>query len=189
LHIVRVVAVPEADCWLHPDVEVRRSLIAGRGLFARRPIFAGSIVSRLGGHLVSLRELQDLIAAAERDPAGSYVDAIAVDEDVHLVLPPRRDSGFGNHSCDPNLWWVDTYTLAARRDIGADEEITNDYATSTGDEAFTMICRCGSPLCRHLVTGQDWRILGLQLRYGEHWVPVLAARIRGVVSPVCGADA
>jgi len=43
-----------------------------------------------------------------------------------LVLPPGQLNHFGNHSCDPNLWWVDAYTLAARRPIGAAEAVTND---------------------------------------------------------------
>jgi hypothetical protein len=37
---------------------------------------------------------------------------------------------------DPNLWWGDNYPLVARRDIVADAELTNDYATSTGDEGL-----------------------------------------------------
>jgi len=43
-----------------------------------------------------------------------------------LVLPPGQLNHFGNHSCDPNLWWVDAYTLAARRPIGAARAVTND---------------------------------------------------------------
>jgi hypothetical protein len=37
---------------------------------------------------------------------------------------------------------------------------------------------CGAPACRHTVTGEDWRLRDLQDRYGDHWVPVLLARIR-----------
>jgi hypothetical protein len=184
-----MVAVPAADCWLHPDVEVHRSPISGRGLFARRPITAGSVVSRVGGRLVSAIELQEIFAAAAADPLRPYINSIAVDEDAHLVLPVSHNSGYGNHSCDPNLWWVDEYTLAARRDIPVGEEVTNDYATSTGLESFTMWCTCGSPLCRRVITGNDWRIPWLQLRYGEHWVPLLCARVRGLARPVCAADA
>ena len=73
------------------------------------------------------------------------------------------------------------YTLAARRDILAGEEVTNDYATSAGVESFTMGCSCGSPLCRHVITGNDWRIPALQLRYGDHWVP-------GAVRPHSGHE-
>ena len=164
---------PEADCWLHPDVEVRGSAIEGRGLFARARIPAGAVVSRLGGRLVSWAELARLIA----DPAVPYVDTITVSETEHLVLPPRRDNGYGNHGCDPNLWWVGAYELAARRDIAAGEELTNDYATSTADPAFTMACACGSALCRSTVTGDDWRRPDLQKRYGPHWIPMLRARI------------
>ncbi|MFI9385867.1 hypothetical protein [Kutzneria sp. NPDC052558] len=39
--------------WLHPDVEVRRSAIEGSGLFATRPIPAGTVVARLDGTLVT----------------------------------------------------------------------------------------------------------------------------------------
>jgi uncharacterized protein len=101
-----MVAPPQPDCWLHPDVEVRRSPISGHGLFAGAPIKAGTVVSRLGGRLVSTAQLRELLAGAARDPARPYVDTITVDADRHLVLPPRRANGYGNHSCNPNLWWV-----------------------------------------------------------------------------------
>jgi hypothetical protein len=164
---------PEPDCWLHPDVEVRESPIEGRGLFARAPVPAGTVVSRLGGRLVSTAELRRLIA----DPGRPYVATVTVANDEHLVLPPRRPNGYGNHGCDPNLWWVGPYELAARRDVAAGEELTNDYATSTGIADFTMACRCGAALCRGVVTGADWRRPELRARYGRHWVPALLARI------------
>ncbi|MEV0720959.1 SET domain-containing protein [Asanoa sp. NPDC050611] len=172
-----MVDVPEPDCWLHPDVEVRPSPIAGRGLFASRPIAAGTAVSRLGGRLVDGAELQALLAAAARDPRHPYVDTITVTDALHLVLPPERPNGRGNHSCDPNLWWTDAYTLTARRDIRAGDELTNDYATSTAVATFTMDCACGSALCRHRITGTDWQRVDLARRYGDHWVPALLDRI------------
>ena len=163
-----------ADCWLHPGIEVRDSPIEGRGLFARQAYPEGVVVSRLGGRLVSWAELRALIA----DPGQSYVDTITVSETEHLVLPPRRPNGYGNHSCDPNLWWTGPYELATRRPIAEGEELTNDYAASTAEPAFRMDCRCGSPLCRTTVTGDDWQRTDLQDRYGEHWIPMLMARIR-----------
>jgi hypothetical protein len=48
--------------------------------------------------------------------------------DVEVGPSPN---GYGNHSCDPNLWWVGPYELAARRNLSAGEELINDYATST----------------------------------------------------------
>jgi len=39
---------PESGDWLHSDVEVRPSEIAGRGLFAATDLPAGTVVARLG---------------------------------------------------------------------------------------------------------------------------------------------
>jgi hypothetical protein len=178
-----VVDPPEPDCWLHPDLEIRRSPIAGLGLFATAPKPAGTVVSRLGGRLVSAAELHDLFTAAATDPDHPYIDTIAVTDTQHLVLPPRSHNGYGNHSCDPNLWWVNAYDLATRRDIAADEEVTNDYATSTGDDEFTMACSCQTAECRGTITGRDWRRPDLHHRYADHWVPVLLTRIHQLTDP------
>lgn len=170
-----MIEVPPAG-WLHPDVDVRPSPISGVGLFTRSGLAVGTVVSRLGGELVSTGTLEELIALAVRGER-PYVDSIAVTDDAHLLLPPGTANGRGNHSCDPNLWWVDAYTLSARRDVDAGEELTNDYATSTASETFTMTCGCGSRLCRRVVSGRDWRRPDLQRRYGRHWVPAVLARI------------
>jgi uridine kinase len=161
---------PSAECWLHPSVFVGASAISGLGLFARSNLSTGTVISRLGGHLVSTVELRDLLARAS-SPASdmSYVDTITVGPDRHLVLPPGTPNGKGNHSCDPNLWWSGPYTLVARRDIAAGEELTNDYATSTRWTSFAMACACGTALCRGTVTGNDWTLRSLHERYGDHW--------------------
>jgi hypothetical protein len=173
-----MIAPPEPDCWLHPQVEVRSSSISGCGLFATAPITAGTVVSRLGGRLVSGAELEQLLAAAAASPGRPYIDCITVGADLHLVLPPRRPNGYGNHGCDPNLWWAGPYELAARRDITAGEELTNDYGTSTAEQDFVLACSCGSRQCRAVVTGNDWRRPDLRERYGTHWAPALLDRIR-----------
>lgn len=162
---------PAAECWLHDDVTVARSAIAGHGLFATAPIAAGTPVSRLGGRLCSTAELRELIAAS------GYVDSVVVDEDVHLLLAPGNRNRLGNHSCDPNLWWTDEYTLSARRDIAAGEELTSDYSTNIADPQFVLRCHCESYRCRQMVTGDDWRIPQLQRVYAGHWTPMLQRRI------------
>jgi uncharacterized protein len=177
VNVQSVWPMPEPDCWLHPAAEVRSSPIAGAGLFARIPVAAGTAVSRIGGRLVSGPELRRLLHDARHSGPG-YVDTITVADDRHLVLPAGQPGAKGNHSCDPNLWWAAPYTLVARRDIAVGEELTNDYATSTGEEDFRMLCRCGSALCRSVVTGRDWSRPELQQRYGDHWVPGLLDRIR-----------
>jgi hypothetical protein len=164
---------PAPDCWLHQDVEVRASPISGRGLFARTAIPRDTPVSRLGGRLVTEAELREALRTAD-----TYIDTITVSDNLHLLLPPRRPNGYGNHSCDPNLWWNDAYTLATRRDIAPNEELTNDYATSTALPDYRMNCHCGTELCRITITGNDWQRPDLRNRYTDHWIPLLLTRIR-----------
>ncbi|HEU5000094.1 MAG TPA: SET domain-containing protein-lysine N-methyltransferase [Lapillicoccus sp.] len=166
--------VPPASCWLHPSVEVRPSAIAGRGLFATADLPARTIVSRLGGRLVSTAELARVMAGA--DP---YVDTIVVGADRHLLVSPG-ETRFGNHSCDPNLGWVDEYTLATMVDVPAGQELVSDYAMSTADPDYVLRCHCPSYRCRQMVEGSDWRIPQLQARYQGWWVPYVQSLVDAV---------
>ncbi len=168
---------PPLECFVHRSVEVRASAIAGRGLFAVAPISRGSIVARLGGRLVSRAELLTMFAAAANDPARPYIDTLSIDDGIDLVLAPNQPIHFCNHSCDPNVWHRDAFTLTARRAIKIGDELTVDYGTQS-DGDFSMTCRCGSAPCRRIVSGCDWQRRELQARYRDHWVPILLARIR-----------
>ena len=163
--------IAPSSCWLHPSVVIGMSEIEGRGLFAAQAIEVGLPVSRLGGSIVTDAELEVRFAQQASDPTVGYIDTIAVGDGLHLLMPARQANHYGNHSCDPNLWWIDAFRLAARRDIASGEELTNDYGTSTGAPSFRMECRCGSPICRRFITGDDWRNRELRARYGQHWVP------------------
>ena len=168
---------PPADVWVDERVVFRDSTISGRGLFATEDISAGTTVLRLGGRLVDSIELDAMIAATYIDPHLPYVDTITVFEDEHLVMPPGTPAHFGNHSCDPTIWHVDPYELATRRDLRVGDELTLDYATSSGADGFTMACTCGSAICRGRVTSEDWRLPDLRGRYAGHWTPALQQRI------------
>ena len=157
---------PLPECWLHPEVQVGRSEVAGRGLFASADLAAGTVVSRLGGRLVDTAALRRFRATST-----SYVDSVVVDDDLHLVLAPGSDNRFANHACDPNLGWVDAYSLATLVDVPAGAELLHDYAMSVGDPDFVLRCHCQSYRCRQMVEGTDWRIPQLQRRYAGHWTP------------------
>jgi hypothetical protein len=151
---------------------IQVSRIEGRGLMATETIAAGEAVERLGGMLVSDDDLSRMM-----DSATSYVDSVSVYDGVNLVLPTGSPAHFGNHSCDPTLWWVDPFTLVARIEVQAGSEVTVDYGTLTDDPDFAMECNCGAALCRNVITGSDWQRRDMQQRYGDHWVPVLRRRI------------
>jgi hypothetical protein len=167
--------VPPAACWLHGSVEVQPSPVAGRGLFATADLPAGTVVSRLGGRLVSTAELTRTMTSAE-----GYVDSIVVDEDCNLLLAAGSDNRFGNHGCDPNLGWVDEYSLATMVDVPAGRELLSDYAMSTADPDYVLRCHCESYRCRQMVAGDDWRIPQLQVRYRGWWVPYVQSLVDGV---------
>jgi hypothetical protein len=172
------------ECWLHPSVRVADSVIDRQGLFTTGTIQPGEPVSRLGGTLVDNDRLASLFEARAEHPSSPYIDTIAFDDGWHLILPAGTPQHFGNHSCDPNLWWDDALTLVARSRIEFGEELTNDYGTSSLGR-FRMSCRCGSPACREVVTGEDWCRADLQARYARHFVPALLKRIDALN---CGKD-
>jgi hypothetical protein len=163
------VAEPEADCWLHPDVEVRASDIAGRGLFATRDLPARTVVSRLGGRLVDSATLGALGDAGD-------LDSVRVGADRHLVLAPG-DNRFLNHSCDPDVGWVDAFALATMVDVAAGAELVADYAMSITEPDWFLRCHCPSRRCRQMVEGTDWRIAVLQERYAGWWTPYVQSMV------------
>jgi hypothetical protein len=165
--------VAPRDSWLSPAIEVRASPIEGRGLHAVRPIARGEIVYRLGGQVID-----DATLAALTPPYSS----VTLGGGWNLLTDPAHPVRYGNHACDPNCWHDDATTISARRPIAAGEELTLDYATNTGVEAWSLTCRCGAPTCRGTVTGADWRRPELQTAYGDHWSPSLLAKIRSAAS-------
>ena len=91
----------------------------------------------------------------------------------------RNLEGSMNHSCDSSTWMADEATLVARHDIEAGEEATVDYALFTTQSTWMLDtrCRCGSPYCRRIITGDDWRRKEVQERYRNHFSPFINRRI------------
>jgi len=158
--------------WYAPVLEIRPSSIEGSGMFATRSIHEGEVVVIIGGTVMSDAEFRTFTATVPR------FNAIQINEDAHLVDIPTSPGGM-NHSCDANLWMRDEVTVVARREIAAGEEFTQDYALYTTHPDWTMNpCRCGSPLCRHIVTGSDWQRKDVQKRYKDHFSPFINERIK-----------
>jgi SET domain-containing protein len=142
--------------------EVRASPIDGRGLFAARPIPAGDVIAIRGGHIVP----KDVALRIDAT-LGGYSHPITDD----FFLAPLDASevpdvvAFFNHGCAPNIAPVGQIVFAASRDIAEGEEILCDYCTIVCYSEYRLDCRCGTPQCRGLVTGDDWRQPALRARY------------------------
>lgn len=162
--------------WISPKLEVRESMLHGRGLFAKEAMAQGEVVVIWGGNFV-----QDEARAQLAKAQGKAIQRIDKNLWEIFVYETRHDDpAYGhNHSCDPNTWMNDEVTITALRDIFPSEELTIDYVTFVMDEHYKIPeCRCGSDQCRHVVTGKDWRRKDLQLRYGDHFSPYLLELIR-----------
>jgi len=162
--------------WTDPRIEFRTSRISGAGMFAREQIKKGETVCIVGGTVMTDDEFE-AFQAAHRN-----YNAIQIDDHLHLVEDPevtRNLEGSMNHSCDSSTWMEAEATLVARRDIGAGEEATVDYALFTTQSNWMLDarCRCGSPHCRRIITGDDWRREDVQERYRNHFSPFINRRI------------
>jgi SET domain-containing protein len=82
-----------------------------------------------------------------------------------------------NHSCEPNLGWLDDETLVTITDVSDGDELLVDYATGIDDAEFVMMCHCETYRCRQVIEGTDWQIPQLQQRYAVTWAPAVQRKI------------
>ena len=160
--------------YISPKAVVTESRIEGRGLFAREAIRRDEIVAIKGGHIFNRRTLLEVAAAL--GPA-----EIQIGEDLFIgpLAESEREGSmiFSNHSCEPNIGVQGQIVFVAMRDIEAGEELTHDWAT-TDDDAYRMECRCGTSICRKIITGQDWRRKDLQEKYKRYMSWYLLGKIK-----------
>jgi hypothetical protein len=181
-----------ASSYVHHLVKVESAAQKGLGLFATGLIQEGEIVAwesadyyqgkedaRPGKKLMTWAQIEERWPdKRERDHFVAY--SYQVGEDLFLI-PLREDdlviTTYQNHSCDPNTWWADDYTLVARRNIYPGEEVTFDYSTSESLENPEMPeCYCGSPHCRGKLEPHDYLKPELIASYGSHFVSYLRDR-------------
>ena len=149
-----------------PLLEVRATE-GGRGVFALRPIAAGT---RLFGE-------DDWTDDQERKRFSSLsADQVRTLSPAMRALflrfaynaTPERISGtfhpeavthavnFLNHSCDPNAGYDGADHIVALMRIAPGEQIRMDYGTYSFSFDHEFTCRCGAPWCRGQVTRRDW---------------------------------
>ena len=151
----------EHSSYLSPDVAVQDAGRKGKGLFAIAPIAQGTTVAAFGG-TVCTRATFDAL------PEDRRIHAIQIDEDLYMVGPVDPDpADYANHSCEPNAGIVGNILLVAMTDIAPGEEVCFDYAMGDTADYDEFVCECGTPGCRRLVTGGDWKRPELQARYAN----------------------
>lgn len=154
--------------------EIRKSKTDGVGTFAIEDIKKGEMVYIRGGELMKMDE-------AYNYKPGECPDGIWPITDEYY-LGARNEEEFinqkvyVNHSCEPNCGMRGEITCVAMRDIKAGEELTQDYGLLDNSD-YKLECACGSPNCRKIITGQDWKIKELQDKYYDYFAQYLKEKI------------
>jgi hypothetical protein len=157
--------------WLIADANIAAAGAKGVGVFASRPIPAGTTVAGFGGCVVDRDEFDTLDEEWR-------THALQIDDRLYMVsVPPFAPADHVNHSCEPNCGIVGSCLVVAMRDIEAGEELCFDYAMSDTNDYDEFLCACGTASCRGLITGGDWKRPDLQERYAGFFSSYIARKI------------
>ena len=143
-------------------VEVRGSIIHGRGVYAVKPIPKEEYVIEYVGNRINKKEsekraLAQMEVAEKTGAAAVYIFNLTKkwDLDGSVEWNPAR---LINHSCEPNCEAIQEgkrIYIQALRDIETDEEITFDYGFDV-DCYKDHPCLCGSAKCVGYIVGKDY---------------------------------
>ncbi|CAN5160378.1 SET domain-containing protein-lysine N-methyltransferase [soil metagenome] len=136
-------------------IQVRRSGVHGKGVYAVAPIAADEIIIEYTGERISWDEAMDRHPHDPDQPNHTFYFHID-DGRVIDALHGGNSSRWINHACDPNCEADEAdgrVFIKALRDLAPGEELFYDYGLVI-DERYTpklkkeFACRCGSPDCR-----------------------------------------
>ena len=136
-------------------IQVRRSGVHGKGVFALQAIGEGELVIEYKGQIISWPEALRRHPHDPSDPNHTFYFHL---DDKHVIdaAVDGNAARWINHACDPNCRADETdgrVLIYAARDLLPGEELFYDYGLII-DERYTpklkkeYECRCGSPRCR-----------------------------------------
>ena len=136
-------------------IQVRRSGVHGKGVFALQDIAEGETLIEYVGEIISWDEAQDRHPHDPKDPNHTFYFHVNEDKVID-ALHGGNSSRWINHSCDPNCEADEENErifIKALRNIQAGEELNYDYGLII-DEPYTKKlkaeypCWCGAKNCR-----------------------------------------
>ncbi|MFM7000925.1 MAG: SET domain-containing protein [Limnohabitans sp.] len=136
-------------------IQVRRSGVHGKGVFALQDIAEGETIIEYVGEVISWDEAQDRHPHDPNDPNHTFYFHVNEDKVID-ALHGGNSSRWINHSCDANCEADEVNErifIKALRNIHAGEELNYDYGLII-DEPYTKKllaeypCWCGAKNCR-----------------------------------------
>ncbi len=137
-------------------IQVRKSGVHGKGVFALKPLAAGETILEYTGEIISWPEALRRHPHDPKQPNHTFY--FSLDDGGHVIDAKvgGNASRWINHACEPNCE-ADEHEgrvfIKALQDIAPGEELFYDYGLVI-DERYTpklkkeYACRCGSPRCR-----------------------------------------
>lgn len=136
-------------------IQVRRSPIHGKGVFALRPIEPDERIIEYTGEVITWEEALERHPHDPADPDHTFYFHL---DDAHVIDGHHggNASKWINHACDPNCEADEQdgrIYIRALRPIAPGEELNFDYALMLDGRHTAKVkqqyeCRCGSPRCR-----------------------------------------
>ncbi len=136
-------------------IQVRKSGVHGRGVYAVVPIKKGDRVLEYKGEIITWKEA---LKRPPHDPEQPHHTFYFHLDDGHVIdaKPSCAPAKWVNHSCEPNLEACQEghrVFLVALRDIVSGEELFYDYGLmvegrKTKKDKKDHACLCGSRKCR-----------------------------------------
>ena len=139
----------------HRTIQVKKSGVHGKGVFAARDIVKGETLIEYVGEIISAQEAEDRHPHDPNDPNHTFY--FQVDDDKVIdALHGGNSARWINHSCSPNCKPVvedGRVFIKAKKDIKQGDELNYDYgliieARMTKKLMAQYPCWCGSPKCR-----------------------------------------
>ena len=136
-------------------IQVRKSGVHGKGVYALRDIAAGESLIEYIGEIIDWKEALRRHPHDPSDPNHTFYFHI---DEKHVI-----DANVGgnasrwiNHACEPNCEADETdgrVFIKALRDLAPGEELFYDYGLVIDERLTPKLkkqyqCRCGSPVCR-----------------------------------------
>jgi SET domain-containing protein len=137
-------------------IQVRKSGVHGKGVFALKPIAAGERILEYKGQIITWPEALRRHPHDPQDPNHTFYfhldDKYVIDAKVG-----GNASRWINHACEPNCQAQQEgkqVFIEALRDLHPGEELFYDYGLVIDERHTPKLkkeyeCRCGSPICRH----------------------------------------
>jgi SET domain-containing protein len=136
-------------------IQVRKSGIHGKGVYAIRPIKAGNKVLEYKGEIITWKKAEARHPHDASQPNHTFYFHL---DDGHVIDAKHTGNSakWINHSCEPNLEASqegNRIFLKALRDIDAGEELSYDYGLvidirKTARVKKEFACWCGATGCR-----------------------------------------